>query len=141
MYFNRLQRRSGKVAEDRPHTTLIKGEEQEIRAVLYIHANPVRAGIVKDARNYYWSTHRLYAFGKREPWMKNIKLPDWYMRLGRNFEQRQRRYRKLFARYVKEEGRSRQIFLRKRFYGPQTWAEKRIEKVKAWCREHRGPPA
>lgn len=139
-YFNRENDRSGKVAEDRPHTTLICGEQQEMETVFYIHANPVRAKIVKDARNYRWSTHRLYAFGKREPWMKNVRLPEWYMKLGRTAPLRQRAYRKLFARYLKRGGRSKQNFLNTRFFGPLHWILKNEKKVSAWLRKHRAPP-
>ncbi len=98
MYFNRMMNRCGKVAQDRPHTTLLENSHREMETVFYVHANPVRAKMVKDARNYPWSTHQLYAFGKRAEWMKHIELPDWYFRLGVSAEQRQRAYRRLFAR-------------------------------------------
>lgn len=139
IYFNKKQGRSGKVAEDRPKTCLIEGADHEMRATFYIHANPIRAGIVGDARNYYWSTHNLYAFGKREAWMRNVKLPKWYMALGRTMEQRQKRYRQLFARYLKENGNEKQDFIHKLFFGPILWMEERKEVVTKWRQEHAPP--
>jgi putative transposase len=108
--------------------------------VFYVHANPVRAGMVKDARDYHWSTHRLYAFGKREPWMVNVVLPNWYVKLGKNEEQRQEMYRKLFDRYLKERGLISQRFLKKRFFGSILWIEQREALVRAWRKEHKAPP-
>lgn len=134
MYFNRLNERCGKVAQDRAWTCLLADEDHEMRAVFYIHANPIRAGIVKDARDYHWSTHQLYAFGKRPDWMRNVILPSWYLRLGDNAEQRQRKYRQLFAAYLKEFGTKTQMFLRKLFYGPTLWIEQRQQVISKWRR-------
>jgi len=139
MYFNKINGRCGKVAQDRPKTTLIADDDHEMKAVFYIHANPIRANIVKDARNYVWSTHKLYAFGKKEPWMRNVTFPDWYLRLGRNWKLRQKRYRQLFAAYLKEFGRFKQSFLHKLFYGPDLWMLERSLRVTAWYREHTPP--
>lgn len=135
-YFNKQHGRSGKVAEDRPRTTLIEDGIHEMRTVFYIHANPIRANIVKDARNYQWSTHLLYAFGKKASWMKHIKLPDWYKRLGKNATERQRKYRRLFARYLKETGRFKQGFLKKLFLGNELWVEEQNNKLSNWRNLH-----
>ena len=131
-HFNKMNGRSGKVAEDRPRTTLIEDGHHEMRTVFYIHANPIRAGIVKDARNYQWSTHQLYAFGKRAAWMKHIKLPAWYIRLGKTAVDRQRKYRRLFAQYLKETGRFKQTFLKKPFVGNEVWIEEQRLKLSKW---------
>lgn len=104
-YFNRKHGRSGKVAQDRPFTCSIENEDAiEMEVVFYIHANPVRAGICKDAKDFAFSTHRFYAFGKKEPWMKQIVLPGWYMRLGKTIKDRQRVYRRLFDAYLRRKG-------------------------------------
>lgn len=138
-YFNRANGRCGKVAQDRPRTCLLADSYHEMNAVFYIHANPIRADIVKDARNYPWCTHKLYAFGKREPWMRNIRFPQWYLKLGRNMAQRQRQYRKLFAEYLRSTGRRRHTFLKPLFYGPYEWKRKLQMRVQQWRREHTPP--
>ena len=140
-YFNKLENRCGKVAQDRPHTTLIEDSQHEMETVFYIHANPVRAGIVGDARDYLWSTHRWYAFGKKALWMRNFKLPDWYQKLGRTLEQRQRAYRRLFARYLELKGRFKQNFLKKRFFGSPVWCDRKERAVTDWRRgQNLDPP-
>ncbi|MCB0309246.1 MAG: transposase [Bdellovibrionales bacterium] len=104
-YFNKKHDRRGKVAQDRPFVANIEAQDDvEMRICFYIHANPVRAKMVKDAKQYRWSTHRLYAFGLKENWMEKVVFPGWYLRLGRNMLERQRKYRKLFDAYLREEG-------------------------------------
>lgn len=137
-YFNRLMQRCGKVAQDRPRTCLLADSYHEMNTVLYVHANPIRAAM-QDARNYRWSTHKLYAFGKRESWMRNIVFPQWYLKLGRNMRQRQRNYRKLFEEYLKRYGRFKQSFLKPLFYGPYEWKQKLERKVHHWYRAHAPP--
>lgn len=105
MYFNRKQNRKGKVAQERPFTCSVeKDDAHEMELTFYIHANPLRAGLCKDAKNFYYSTHRLYAYGKKEPWMANIVFPQWYMKLGKTMKQRQARYRSLFEDYLRRRG-------------------------------------
>ncbi len=139
MFFNKLMNRCGKVAQDRPKTCLIADEEHQMKTTFYIHANPVRAGIVRDAKDYYWSTHKLYAFGKRELWMRNIKLPGWYMKLGRTSEQRQSKYRKLFAGYLMATGNRKQLFHQRLFFGPTVWVGEREMVVAEWRAAHAPP--
>ncbi len=138
-YFNKANNRCGKVAQDRPHTTLLESTHQEMETVFYVHANPIRAKIVGDARNYYWSTHRLYAFGKREPWMRNVKLPQWYMRLGRTAEARQHAYRRLFAHYLKVKGHTKQDFLKSVFFGSVIWCDRNRRMIADWRRDFAPP--
>lgn len=105
LVFNKRHKRCGKVAQDRPLTSQFENDQHEMRAVLYIHANPIRAGI-KHGRNYLWSTHQLYAYGKRPKWLKEetIQFPGWYMALGKTMEERQKVYRDIFERYLIDYG-------------------------------------
>lgn len=137
--FNRRHGRCGKVAQDRPYTTLLESDRQKMETTFYVHANPVRAGIVKDAREYRWSTHLLYAFGKRESWMRNIVFPHWYMRLAPSWILRRRAYRQLFARYLKEKGLLKQDFLKKHFFGSNTWCESFAPALRTWKQNARAP--
>jgi len=142
MYFNQKHKRQGKVAYERPKTTLIENDEYSMNATFYIHANPVKAGISKNAANYRWSTHKLYAFGKREKFMKYVKFPAWYMDLGKTWESRQKIYRRLFDAYLREYGLIELPALNKNFYGSLVWMAKLSEKVSAWVMKSRSkdPP-
>jgi putative transposase len=132
MFFNKKHRRCGPVAYDRPKTCMIENDEYSMRATFYIHANPLRAGISKNAANYKWSTHRLYAFGEKDELTKKVKFPGWYMALGSTWESRQRIYRQLFDIYLKEEGLIKQDFLYNHFFGSMLWLNARNETVKNW---------
>ena len=141
-FFNRRHGRKGKVAQDRPFTSAIEDDAHDMETVFYIHANPLRAKMVKDAKNYLWSTHRLYAFGLRVPWMKHITFPQWYMNLGSTMKERQRRYRILFDAYLREKGLIRQTYS---VYGIGTflWVMNRrrqiLDRLQA-ARQGIGPP-
>ena len=142
-YFNRKHKRCGKVAQDRPKTIPIENDEHEMILAFYIHANPLRAGICKDAKDYPWSTHALFAFGKKAPWMENLKItfPNWYMRLGSTWQERQKNYRKAFDAYLLEYG------LRKREFschgiGSALWVlERRLTCREKWRQKLKGPPS
>ena len=140
MYFNKKHERHGKVAYQRPKTCLIESDEYSMKATFYIHANPVRAGITKNAANYKWSTHKLYAFGKRDNFTKFVRFPHWYMALGKTREQRQRTYRKLFDAYLREHGIIQQEFLNKNFYGSFLWIKGLSERVKEWTKSNTKDP-
>ncbi len=126
MYFNRKHKRCGKIAQDRPNVIQIQDDEHEMLVVFYIHANPLRAGIKKDAKDYIWSTHMLYAFGIKPPWFneKVLVFPQWYMNLGDTMQLRQKRYRMLFARYLKRDGLIKKEF-RQFGFGSHLWQELR----------------
>lgn len=56
-YFNDAQGRSGTLWEGRYRSTLIQTERYLLACMVYIDLNPVRAGLVADARDYPWSSH------------------------------------------------------------------------------------
>jgi REP element-mobilizing transposase RayT len=109
-FFNKRHHRCGKVAQDRPKTIAIENDSHEMTTTFYVHANPLRAKIVRDAKDYRWSTHRLYAFGKRAPWMRQVRFPAWYMNLAKTREERQKKYRQLFDAYLRQFGLIKQTF-------------------------------
>jgi putative transposase len=59
-YFNDRQGRSGTLWEGRYRSTLIQTESYLLACMAYIDLNPVRAGLVAEARDYPWSSHAHY---------------------------------------------------------------------------------
>lgn len=59
-YFNDRQKRSGTLWEGRYRSTLIQTECYLLACMAYIDLNPVRAGMVAQARDYPWSSHGHY---------------------------------------------------------------------------------
>ena len=59
-HFNDRQQRSGTLWEGRYKSTLIQTERYLLACMVYIDLNPVRAGMVAQARDYPWSSHAHY---------------------------------------------------------------------------------
>jgi len=64
-YFNDRQGRSGTLWEGRYRSTLIETDRYLLPCMAYIDLNPVRAGMVTQARDYPWSSHGHY-IGQRQ---------------------------------------------------------------------------
>jgi putative transposase len=64
-YFNDAQGRSGTLWEGRYRSTLIQTDRYLLACMAYIDLNPVRAGIVREAKDYSWSSHGHY-IGQRD---------------------------------------------------------------------------
>src|SRR5690606_18678822 len=90
--YNRLHKRSGKVAEARPKTSLIENEEHEMRVHFYIEANPIRANMCapENLKNYKYNTFKFYAYGIRDEHTSLLTIPQWYLDLGKTAQERQK---------------------------------------------------
>lgn len=60
-YFNDRHGRTGTLWEGRYRSTLIQTERYLLPCMAYIDLNPVRDGMVTEARDYPWSSHGHYA--------------------------------------------------------------------------------
>lgn len=116
--FNRNHQRSGAFGESRPKTSLIQNEHYEMIAHMYIEANPIRAGLCKleELKLYKFCSYRFYAYGIQDEFTKNLKIPQWYLSLGKTKRERQAKYRKLFAKYLRETTITKAS--KKSFYSP-----------------------
>ena len=56
-YFNDSEKRSGTLWDGRYKSTLIQTDRYLLACMAYIDLNPVRAGLVAQARDYPWSSH------------------------------------------------------------------------------------
>jgi len=65
-----------------PNLKLITDEDVFIQKVSYIHQNPVRSGLVKDAKTYRWSSIRcwLKCMNEDEPLLMNLGEIRWHSR-------------------------------------------------------------
>lgn len=59
-YFNDRQKRTGTLWEGRYKSTVIQTERYLLACMAYMDLNPVRAGLVPQARDYPWSSHGHY---------------------------------------------------------------------------------
>lgn len=130
--YNRANKRSGKVAEGRPKTPLLQNPEHEMRVHFYVEANPIRAGFrtLENLKNYIYSSYGFYAYGRRTKFTHLLTIPEWYMNLGRNFRERQIRYRKLFREYLGEYHPVFSQKYKKQFIGDSTWIAATLARIK-----------
>ena len=59
-YLNRRKNQVGHLFQGRYKALLIDADSYLLELVRYIHNNPVRAGMVKTAEEYPWSSHHAY---------------------------------------------------------------------------------
>jgi putative transposase len=93
-YFNKTYKRSGYLWEGRYKSCLVQAEEYVLACYRYIDLNPVRAGLVRRADEYPWSSYRFNALGDAS----GLLSPHAeYDRLGSAPVERQAMYRELIA--------------------------------------------
>ncbi len=61
VWYNRRHQRSGHLFQGRFKSFLIENERYFVGMGLYIHGNPLRAGIVERLADYPWSSYGIYA--------------------------------------------------------------------------------
>jgi len=66
--YNRLYRSDGQLFRGRYKAIVVDADNYLLELVRYIHRNPVRAGIVKQAAQYKWSSHKGYISGSKKEW-------------------------------------------------------------------------
>ncbi len=113
-YFNDSHGRSGTLWEGRYKSTLIEAERYLLACMAYLDLNPVRTGLVAQARDYHWSSHAHYA-GLRADRM--VTPHPLYWALGNTPFAREAAY----ARLV-QEGLSPQLQLSLTEAALQGWA-------------------
>jgi len=89
---NRRLNRSGHVFGDRAKTPVIQTGRQMLITMRYVENNAVRAGMVKKAKDYKWSSYRFYAFGEEDPL---VDPADDYLGLAPTAAGRRRAYQEL----------------------------------------------
>jgi putative transposase len=93
-YFNKSYRRTGYLWEGRFKSCLVQSEHYALGCYRYIEMNPVRAGMVRAASEFPWSSFRVNACG--EP--SSLITPHLeYEQLGATSAERQAAYRDLFG--------------------------------------------
>ena len=93
-YFNKAHRRTGYLWEGRFKSCLVQAEHYALACYRYIEMNPVRAGMVRAAVQFHWSSFHANAHGANS---SLIAPHAEYQRLGSTPAERQAAYRDLFG--------------------------------------------
>lgn len=102
---------SGKLFEQRFFSRPVLSELQVAIVISYIHANPVRAGLVDNALDHQWSTHALHALAPvRCRISADLWTPiDWYLALSDNEAVRGERYLAAYDDFRRHEAKPEHV--------------------------------
>lgn len=104
-YVNRLEKRSGTLWEGRYKSSPICTNEYLLACSRYVELNPVRAGIVAEAKAYRWSSYGAKVGVVKREW---LDFDPQYLELASTERKRQERYRD-FVQGTMQEGELEQI--------------------------------
>lgn len=99
-WYNRRTNGRGSVVMDRMRSPRIQDGRHQLTVMRYGDLNPVRAGLVKNAGSWQWSSFRHFAFGGPNDLITD---PPEYLALGRTGPARRRAYLHLFAQPLTRE--------------------------------------
>jgi len=71
MKYNNKNERIGHVFQERFKSQVIEDEKYLLKAIRYVHQNPVSADIVSNISEYKWSSYNLYLF---KTWSENMSF-------------------------------------------------------------------
>jgi putative transposase len=142
---NTLLKRTGAVMNSRPSTSLIEDEAHAMKAHFYVEANPIRARICtpENLRQHPYSSFRFYAYGVKDSGTKMLTPPSWYIALGQTPEERQRRYRTLFYKYLRDTqvlSEPEALWMQNPFIGGIDWIRLNENRVRSLSNQSTPPP-
>lgn len=77
-YFNRINNRVGHVFGERFNNKVVKPNQYGLWLTRYIHRQPLEARLVKDPKDYPWTSYRVYLGLKKKTFVKNGVIMDQY---------------------------------------------------------------
>ena len=92
--YRKKYRYYGHVFQDRFKSLPIEGDSYLLECGRYIERNPLKAGLVRELRDYPWSSYRYYAEGGRNDLVTANPL---YEAMGTSVEERRLRYREYLS--------------------------------------------
>jgi putative transposase len=119
-WHNRQTGGRGQVVMERLGSPRIQpGGRHVIDVMQYGDMNPVRARLARRARDWAWSSHAHYAYGRPDPLLTD---PPEYVALGRTRFERCRAYLRMFTRLaLRRVDEWRRDFVRSPYIGDPSW--------------------
>ena len=101
IYYNLKHNRSGHLFQGRFKSVLVEDESYWTNLSLYIHLNPIRAGIVDEVSKYKWSSYHDYInLEKVHNWLGSDAVLKEF---GANIKESKKEYRKLIRGVLGKE--------------------------------------
>jgi len=137
-YVQRKYDRVGHIWQERYKSPVIQTERYLAYCGYYIEDNPRRAGLVKDLREWPWSSYRFYAYGRPDP---VVDSDPNYSALGGTDRERQENYR-IHIMMAEDEGwlDGVRVGLGQGAFGSQDFVRHVIETFKIRLVRQRGRP-
>ena len=101
-YWNKRHSRSGTLWNGRFRSSIVDTDRYFLACSRYIDLNPVRAGLVREAQDYEWSSHRHLAYGVTD---RVLTMHGTYQALGESPALRQGAY----LSYCAEDRSTREV--------------------------------
>lgn len=103
--YNRMMNRTGPFWNERFNDTIVEHTSNPrdvfLNILFYMGYNPVRSNLVKDPRDYTYSSFRCYVDEDYTPPVK-ITLHEYYLSLGQTFQERARKLHEYEDMYRKK---------------------------------------
>jgi putative transposase len=132
VWFNRRHQRSGHLFQGRFKSFLIEDDRYFTAMCLYIHGNPLRAGIVKRLSEYRWSSYQAYADKKHGvSWLTTELVLGMYGGIRKRFMRAQ-------ELFFKERPSLLEDLRHGLYLGSEAFSEECIERLKG--KGHREKP-
>jgi hypothetical protein len=77
MYFNKVRERHGNLFHRPFKRLIIKNEGHFTHAVFYIHANPVKHGLISEFKTYPWSSYQMLV-SDQPTRLKREMIMNWF---------------------------------------------------------------
>ena len=121
--YHKFRGSGGHVWQGRFKSPVIQDDDHLLTVLRYIERNPIRAKIVRHAKNYRWSSFRFHGLGE----VNDLLVPCMpYQQLGKRPKTRQRRW----TAYVHEKPDDEELAAIRRCaqsslpYGDPKWVER-----------------
>lgn len=137
LWFNKKNCKVGHLWQDRFKSAVIERNEYFLECGRYIERNPLRAGEVKDPKEYCWSSYRVYACGEDDGLTDRHEIYD---AMGKDSIQRQKAYRDYVCANRDREEQEIREKMGKGIIGTEEFSRKIVKRVVDSQRPKRGRP-
>jgi putative transposase len=118
IWFNRENGKVGHLWQDRFKSALVEKDNYLLECGRYVERNPLRARLVRNPKEYRWSSYRVYAYGKADGVTDRHAIYD---AMGKEDRTRRKSYREYVSIETKRSRRSerewREGLLGQRYFG------------------------
>lgn len=126
-HYKRRYNHIGHFWQDRFKSIVISKDRYLLACGSYVELNPVRAGLVKDPRDYRWSSYNSYAYGKEDSVVDEHPI---YQGLSGNEAGRRKKYREFVMERLRAGDGMRGEMHRRVIYGDKTFTAKMSKEYK-----------